>query len=165
MRNGTRTMHARCTRCLQALHGRMTSPGGESHTWHAHGKHLVPCLPSACTCLLQHSCNLAGHMAMSPKSFSPQHPQECSSDVGATNENTVVGIVSAVPTGGSASPSGSVAHGNQPSRCLDFLAARETYVANNFIPLQFKWETTSTTEANWAHAPPKSRRSHMGGMC
>ena len=73
----------------------------------------------------------------------------------------MVGIVSAGPAGGSASPPGSVAI---LTRCLDFLAARDTCVANNFIPLEFKWETTSATEANWAHAPPDSGRSHTRGM-
>ena len=85
---------------------------------------------------------------MSPSSFSPQHTQEGSSDVGAKNEDTVVGIVSAGPVGGSASPSGSIARNYQPSLCLDFLAAPDTCVANNFIPLEFKWETASATKAN-----------------
>ena len=60
---------------------------------------------------------------MSPSSFSPQHLEEGTSDVGAKNEDTMIGIVLARPTGGSASPSGSIAQSGQPSRCLDLLAA------------------------------------------
>ena len=52
-------------------------------------------LQSACTRLLQ-----PGLMTMSPSSFSPQHPQEGSSDVRAKNEDTVAGIVLAGLAGG-----------------------------------------------------------------
>ena len=76
----------------------------------------------------------------------------------------MVGIVSVGPAGGWASPSGSVARNCRSLCCLDLLAARDTYVANNFIPLEFKWETASATGANWAHAPPDSGRSHTGRM-
>ena len=75
----------------------MMSRGGESHTRHRHCKYLVPWLQSACTRLLQ-----LGHMTMSPKSFSPQHPQEGSLDVMAKNNDTVAGIMSAGLAGGGA---------------------------------------------------------------
>ena len=133
-------MHATCTRCLHDLQGRMASPCGELHTQHTQRKHLAPCVHNACTCWPQ-----PWHEKILPRSFSPQQPHAANSDAGVKNVNTLPwrcpesGAMSSEVAGSEGTfASGEVGQNSRPLRVLAFLAAWETWEANNAIPCSFR---------------------------